>query len=71
MARIVEEYLNKIKPYLNDVIIYHQEPDTLKIQLTIGINFISSKDLDEKRVMHSNNNNIHVILFFSSVQLIK
>ena len=33
------------------------ESDVQKIQLTIATNFISSKDNDEERVMHSKNNN--------------
>ena len=32
--------------------------NTWKIQLTIGINFISSKDSEEERVMHSRSDNI-------------
>ena len=40
----VEKYLNKIKPYLKDIINNHKKPDTRKIQLTITINFISFKD---------------------------
>ena len=32
--------------------------DTCKLQLTIAIKFISSKDAEEERVMHSNSNNI-------------
>ena len=31
--------------------------DTWKIQITIAINFISSKDHEKKRVMHSRNKN--------------
>ena len=34
-----------------------QKYDTWKIQLTIVINFISSKYVDEERVMHSKSNN--------------
>ena len=52
------EYLNKIKPYLRNIIIDLQNSDTWKIQLTIAINFISSKDAEEERVMHSRSNNI-------------
>ena len=40
------------------IIINLQKCDTRKIQLTIAINFISSKDVDEERVMHSKSNNI-------------
>ena len=41
----VKEYFNKIKPYLRDIIINLQKPDTRKILSTTAINFISSKDV--------------------------
>ena len=53
----VQEYLDKIKPYLRDIITNLEKSDTWKIQLTIAINFISSKDVDEEHVMHSKSNN--------------
>ena len=37
----LDEYLNKIKSYLRNIIINLQSSDTWKIQLTIGIKFIS------------------------------
>ena len=37
-----------------------QEPDTQKIQLTIAINFVSSKNIDEECVMHLKSDNIEV-----------
>ena len=37
----VEEYLNKIRPYLKDIIYNLKNFDILKLQLTIAINFIS------------------------------
>ena len=43
---------------MRDIIINLQESDTCKIQLTIAINFISSKDAEEKLVIHSKSNNI-------------
>ena len=43
---------------VRDIIIHLQSCDTWKIQLTIAINFISSKDTEEERVMHSNSDNI-------------
>ena len=50
----VEEYLDKIRSYLRDIISDLKQSDTCKIQLTTTINFISSKDYnDEERVMHS------------------
>ena len=48
-----EEYLDKITPYLKDIINDPKQTDTWKIQLTI-INFISTKDdNDEEHIMHS------------------
>ena len=32
----VQEYLNKIRPYLKDIINNHKKSDTWKIQLTIA-----------------------------------
>ena len=37
--------------------IYIQNYDTWKIHLTIAINFIFSKDVEEVRVMHSSSDN--------------
>ena len=54
----LKEYLDKIKPYLRDIIFDLQNSDTWKIQLTIAINFISSNDTEEEGVMHPKSNNI-------------
>ena len=54
----LEEYLNKAKPYLRDVILDLQELETCIIQLKIENNFISSKYTEEERVMHSKSDNI-------------
>ena len=40
----LDEFLNEIEPYLRNIIIDLQNSDTSKIQLTIAISFISSKD---------------------------
>ena len=53
-----DEYLNKIESYLRNIIINLHNPDTWKIQLTVGINIISSKDSEEEHVMHSSSDNI-------------
>ena len=59
---LVEEYSNKIRPYLeniiNDLKIKHH---TSKIQLMIAINSMSSKDIDKERVMHSRSDNIELM----------
>ena len=59
----LEEYLDKIRPYLRDIIIDLHESDTWKIQLTIAINFISSKDAGEERVMQSKSDSIEFISY--------
>ena len=54
----LDEYLNKIKPYMSNITIGLQNSDAWKIQLTIAANFISLKDGEEERVMHSSSGNI-------------
>ena len=54
----LDEYINKIQSYLRNIIIYVQYSDTWKIQLTFEINFISSEDSEEERVMYSSSDNI-------------
>ena len=54
----LDDYVNKIEPYWRNIIIDLQNSDTWKIQLTIAINFISSKDAEEERVMHLRSENI-------------
>ena len=46
----IEQYLNRIRPYLKDIINNLKKFDMWKIQLTIANNFISSIDNDEERV---------------------
>ena len=48
----IKEYLDEIQPYLKDIINDYKKADTWKIQSTIAVNFFSSKDNDEKCVMH-------------------
>ena len=50
-----------VKEYLRDMIINLQKSDTWKIQLWNAITFISSKDADEERVMHSKSDMIEIM----------
>ena len=54
----LDQYLNKIESYLRDIVIDLQNSDTWEIELRIAINFISSKDTEEERVMHSESESI-------------
>ena len=42
-----------IRPYLSDMISDHKTQEEWKIQLSMTINFISSKYSDEIRIMHT------------------
>ena len=48
----VNDYFDKIKPYLKDIINNLKKHDTWKGQLTTAINFITSKENAEEHVMH-------------------
>ena len=52
-----EKYLNKVRPYLKDIRNNLKKSNPWKIQLTITNSFISSRDNDEERPMHSNSDN--------------
>ena len=68
-----EKHVNKIKPYLNDIINNLKKSDQvsdfnqlililLKIQSAVTINFISLKHKDEESVMHSKTDNIEIMI---------
>ena len=71
----INKYLDMIRPYLSDhktqgewgihsgnTIIKHKTQSEWKIQLTMAINFISSKDSDETRTMHVKSNNVEIMI---------
>ena len=61
-ALSAEEYLYKIILCLKDINNL-KKYDTWKIQLTIAINFISSKDdNNEERLIHSKSDNIEIMI---------
>ena len=71
-ALSVKKYLNKIRPYLKDIINNLKKSGTWKIELTITINFISSKDdNDEGHVTHSKSGNMEIMINNKSDKLLK
>ena len=68
---LVEEYLNKIRPCLKDIINDIKKSDIWEIQLTIANDFISSLDYDEEHVMHSKSNNIEIMINDDTVEIIE
>ena len=58
----VAEYLNKIRPYLKDIINNLKKSDTWKIQLAIANNFTSSIDNGEEHGMYLKRDNIQIMI---------
>ena len=66
-----EEYLTKIRPCLKDIINNFKKSNTWKIQLAIAINFISSKDNDQERVMQSKSDNREFMIYDNADEVIE
>ena len=60
-----------IRPYLSDMINYHKSEGEWKIQLTLAINFMSSKDSEETRTMHTESHNIEIMMGNETDEIIK
>ena len=67
----IREYLHKIKPYLKDIINDLQKSESWKTQLTIAINFFSSKGIHEERIMHSNNDDMEIMSHDKADEVLK
>ena len=67
-----DEYLDMIRPYLVDMINDHKKQREWKIQLSAGINFISSRpDSDETHIMLTKSNNIEIMIGSDANEVIK
>ena len=58
----IKDYLDEIKPYLSNIINDHKTQGEWKIHITMAINFFSSKDFEEIRIMHSKSDNIEILI---------
>ena len=58
---LIKEYLDGIKAYLKDITNNLKISYTWKIQLAVAINFISSKNIVEERVIYSKRDNIEMM----------
>ena len=56
---------------MKDIIINLKKSDSSKIQLTIAINFISSKDNDEECIMHSKRDNTKIMINHKADEVIE
>ena len=62
MKLSIKEYIDEIKPYLKDTINNLKKIHTRKIQLAITVKCISSKYVDEERVIHSDSDNTEIMI---------
>ena len=60
-----------IRPYLSDIINDHKTQGEWKIQLTLPINIISSKDSDETRIIYTKRDNIEIMIGNKTNEIIK
>ena len=60
-----------IKQYLSDIINGHKTQGEWKIQLTMEINLLSSKDSNETRTMHTRSDNIEILIGNQTDEIIK
>ena len=67
----IKDYLDEIKPYLNDIINDHKTQGEWKIKLTMKINFYSSKDSAETRTMYSPSDNMEVVMDIETDKIIE
>ena len=67
----IKEYLDEIKPHLKDFINNLKKCETWKSQLTMAINFTYFKNIDEERVIYSKSDNIDIMIYDESDEVIK
>ena len=60
-----------IRPYLSDTILNHKNEKEWKIQLSVVINFISSKDSDEIHTIYTKSDTIEIMLGSETDETIK
>ena len=58
----IKNFLDRIKPYLSDIINDDKTQGKWEIHLTMAINFIFSKDSEETCTMHTKSDNIEFMI---------
>lgn len=58
----IKQYLQKTKPYLDNIVYNLRASGEGKIHVTMKINFLSSKDSNEKRLMQCKSDNIKIMI---------
>ena len=60
-----------IRPYLSNIINDHKTEGEWKIQLTMAVNFISSKDLEENCTMHTKSHITEIMMGNETDEIVK
>ena len=60
-----------IKPHLSNMINDHKTQNEAKIQSSLTINFVSSKNFKETRIMYANSDNIDIMTGFGTDEIIE
>ena len=73
LSDIINDHKNQGKWRINsgNKIIEHETESEWKIQWTSAINFISSKDSDETRTMHTKSNNVEIMMGSKTDEIIE
>ena len=60
-----------IRQYLSDIINNHKPQNESKIQLSLAINFVSSKVFKETCIMYANSDNIDIMILMKQMKSLK
>lgn len=66
---LIEDYLEEIRPYLRDVTNDPKKSGEWKIQLTMEMHFMSSKNSNGKVLMHSKSDKKEIMTGFDTEEL--
>ena len=65
----INEYFDKIKPHLHNLIDYHKEQGEWKMQLSMSVTFVSHIN-DKNRIMHSKSDNVTIMPGYETSDII-
>ena len=68
---MIEDYLDKVEPYLNDFTDDIKTESAWGIQSTMSFNFISSKDSNKTCTMHTKSDNIEIMIGTETNEIIE
>ena len=67
----IEEYFDEIRPYLNSLIDSYRTQGEWKVQLSMIIKFLYSKDSEEIRTMYNLSDNIETMTGYKTDEIVE